>query len=428
MNTATTTHRVKDRSSISHIEPSFGLKKPAAGAALMLILMMMITITTASRPAQAQTETVLYNFTGGSSGANPSAGLTSDGRGNFYGTTFYGGGHGEYGTVFEMSPNGSGGWNETVLYNFCPQQAGYNSCADGAAPAANVIFDKQGNLYGTAAYGGAYGWGVVFELSPAGANWTETVLHSFTGGADGGHPLNGLIIDPAGNLYGATDSVFELSPLSGGWTEQVIYTASSPNLSGLTMDVAGNIFGGSGNPNEPTPSTLFELSPNGSGGWNSTVIHNFTGSPSDGSGAQGTPVLDQAGNVYGTTSAGGTYNDGTVYKLIPGKNGQWTEQILRSFYGGKTGTTPLTGVVLDAAGNLYGTTTVGTKKSGGTVYELVAPVGKHKNYKEKVLWSFDGTDGTAPSGLILDGVGNLYGTTYGGGSDVYYGVVFEVTP
>ena len=193
MNTATTTHRVKDRSSISHIEPSFGLKKPAAGAALMLILMMMITITTASRPAQAQTETVLYNFTGGSSGANPSAGLTSDGRGNFYGTTFYGGGYGEYGTVFEMSPNGSGGWNETVLYSFT------GAGGDGKNPYAGLVLDTQGNLYGTTNGGGAGNAGTVFEMTAPGK---ETVLFSWMLG-DGAGP-NGLVRDAQGNLYGTT--------------------------------------------------------------------------------------------------------------------------------------------------------------------------------------------------------------------------------
>jgi len=183
------------------------------------------------------------------------------------------------------------------------------------------------------------------------------------------------------------------------------------------MDAAGNIFGA-------TCKTVFELSPNGNGGWNLTVIHTFTGAPNDGDTAWGTPVLDKAGNLYGTTEYGGAKNYGTVYKLSPGENGEWTEEILYSFMGGKDGTTPYTGIVFDAAGNIYGTTVYGGASNDGTVYELVALVGTG-SYKEKVLWNFNGADGNAPVGLILDNTGNLYGTTALGGSS-NAGVVFEL--
>jgi uncharacterized repeat protein (TIGR03803 family) len=145
--------------------------------------------------------------------------------------------------------------------------------------------------------------------------------------------MNGLIKDSAGNLYGTTlengplsGTVFELSPSGGGWTQRVIYSA--PTSTGLTMDAAGNIYGA-------TTSTVFELSPNGNGGWNPTVIHTFGGYPYDGSGAEGTPVLDQAGNLYGTTYEGGAYNRGTVYKLSPGEHGKWMEEVLYSLRGAK---------------------------------------------------------------------------------------------
>jgi uncharacterized repeat protein (TIGR03803 family) len=380
--------------------------------------------------AQAQTETVLFSF-GYGDGQYPTSRLTSDGAGNFYGTTLFGGNRGN---VFELSPNGSGGWNESVLYSFCFE--GYPSCADGAQPFLSyVVIDRAGNLYGTTEYGGATGYGVVFELSPDGAGWKETVLHNFgvPSGTDGSVPINGLVMDSAGNLYGTTFSgggcgcgtVFELSPSGDGWTERVIY-ATDMGYAGLAMDAAGNIFGANA-------STVFQLSPNGHGGWNPTVIHTFSGGPKDGSDPQGTPVLDQTGNIYGTTAYGGAKNFGTVYKLIPGKKGKWTEKILHSFKGGpKDGGAPVSGIALDLAGNLYGTTQSGGEYSNsnpygdGTVFELTAPVGKG-SYKEKTLWNFNGTDGSEPiDSLILDSAGNLYGTTaYGGLND---GIVFEVTP
>jgi uncharacterized repeat protein (TIGR03803 family) len=286
---------------------------------------------------------------------------------------------------------------------------------DGKIPVSSVIFDKVGNLYGTTSSGGMYGQGVVFELSPEGGSWTETVLHSFGGYlGDGISPRGDMIFDPAGNLYGTTavggnpspGTVFEMSPFGGGWTEQVIYNELYGCYAGLTMDAAGNIFGASF-------STVFELSPNGNGGWTSIVLHTFTGAPEDGSSAYGTPALDQAGNLYGTTYAGGAKNRGTVYKL---NAGEWTEEILYSFKGGlKDGGNPFAGIVFDKAGNIYGTALSGGN-SIGTVFELVAPVGAG-SYKEKVLWGFNNTDGAFPySSLTLDSARNLYGTTWQGGS------------
>ncbi len=231
-------------------------------------------------------------------------------------------------------------------------------------------------------------------------------------------------MDSAGNLYGRTyeagggsGTIFELSKSGGGWTKQVIYN-DAPGYAGLTMDTAGNIFG------VPT-DVVFELSPNGHGGWNPTVIHTFSGGSTDGLVAEGTPVLDHAGNLYGTTLGGGSKNNGTVYELSRGTNG-WSEKILHSFQGGSNdGSEPFAGIVFDAAGNIYGTTEVGGNPLAGTVYELVAPVGTG-GYKEKVLWKFDTTDGYEPvDSLILDSAGNLYGTTPEGGSNGY-GVVFKV--
>ncbi len=415
---------------ISDAGPRFGSTKLATTiirAALILAALSALLLIAAS-PAQARTEIVLYNFPGGSDGGNPQSSLISDSAGNFYGTTIFGGlpcnQFGTCGTVFELSPNGSGGWNETVLYAF-------TGGADGATPYSPLLLDRLGNLYGTASNGGANGYGgVVFKLSPAGASWTETVLYSFCSQkncTDGAYPLTALIMDAAGNLYGTTSwyggSTFELSQSGGTWREQVIAPWGSTNA-GLTMDAKGNIFGG-------TSSIVFELSPNGTG-WNSTVIHGFAcrnGKCPRGSAIQGTPVLDQAGNIYGTTSTGGANNYGVVYKLSPGTEGKWREQILHSFKGGpKDGYDPWAGVVFDAFGNLYGTTCLGGEWGQGMIFELEAPIGSNKYYKERVLWSFTGTDGDVPFGnLLMDSAGFLYGTTSFGGAGGD-GVVFELTP
>ncbi len=392
-------------------------------SALMLAVLSIQLLIAA--PAQAQTETVLYTFQDSPDGSASQSSLTFHG-GSFYGTTSNGGPYG-YGTVFKLSPNGNGGWDETVLYSFTGR-------ADGAFPErSNVIFDSLGNLYGTTGFGGdltcGMGCGVVFELSRGESGWTETVLHSFANGADGALPVGGLIMDPAGNLYGNTccgnvgGTVFELSRSGDVWTEQVIYSGFAGGVSGLTMDPAGNIFG-------TGASTVFELSPNGNSGWNPAVIYTF---PRDR--GLGTLALDPLGNLYGTTAPAN--GPGTVSELSLGKTGTWKKKNLHVFKGVKAGdgNKPLAGIVLDADGNLYGSTLYGgiydqdIRLGEGTVFELLAPTGGHGSYTEKILWSFDETDGALPAGgLILDSAGNLYGTTSQGGVGGITGVVFEVTP
>jgi uncharacterized repeat protein (TIGR03803 family) len=418
MHSVATNCRTNGHSNISNLKPRFGSTKLAAAAihCALTLAVLSALLPIASRPAQAQTETVLHNFTGGSDGAYPNANLTSDGKGNYYGTTPSGGGYG-VGTVFELSPNGSGGWNETVLWSF--------NGTNGSNPSANVIFDSAGNLYGTTPAGGKGNGGVAFELTPIGKRWKITVLYNFVS-EDNAVPNTGLVMDSAGNLYGTTEgsniqhlgSVFQLIPNGNKSTEKVIYyyPRVGPNYAGLTIDAAGNLFG------VQNQEKVFELSPNG-GTWTATVIHGFTAT----SKIYGTPVLDPAGNLYGTTMGGGANGFGSVYKLTLGTNGKWTEKVLYSFESGSDGNAPQAGVILDAAGNVYGTTSLGGPDNLGTVFELAVPVGKG-SYTEKVLWSFNGTDGSSPyASLILDSAGNLYGTTSAGGSDEA-GVAFEVTP
>jgi len=413
--------------------PTFGSKRQLAIRGALRLAALFTLLFVAARPAHAQTETILYSFDFDGSypdGAQPTSSLTPDGAGNFYGTTADGGLWG-YGTVFELSPNG-GGWNETVIYSFCPSPK--LGCPDGWQPLSAVIFDKAGNLYGTAYQGGEHGYGTVFELSPSETGWTQTVLYSLPGGSGGAYPINGLIFDAVGNLYGTTfapggaeGTVFTLSPAGGGWTGQIIYNmgANQGTIGGLAIDAAGNIFGVS-------DTTAFKLSSDGNGTWTPTIIHTFAGAPKDGASPQGNPVLDGEGNLYGATWGGGRYNYGTVYELVAGKKGKWTERILHSFKNApKDGGWPAAGVIFDPAGNIYGTTEYGGKYEAGSVYELTPIAGKD-SYKEKVLWSFDVTDGYAPvAGLILDSAGNLYGTTCCGGPQSqgpFGGVVFEVVP
>jgi uncharacterized repeat protein (TIGR03803 family) len=383
------------------------------------------TLLMSARPAHAQTEEVLYSFTGTSDGSQPASNLTMN-NGNFYGTT-YAGGLG-YGTVFEVSPNGTGGWTETTLYSFCPVAG----CADGQNPTYSyVMFDSQGNLYGTAFGGGANGYGVVFKLTNSGGTWTESVLYSFANAPDGANPENGLIMDSAGNLYGSTHGgggngkgcVYELSPSGNTWTERVIYDINSAH-SALTLGPTGTIYG-------TTYTTIFELTPNGSGGWTPTVLFTFdsAGSATEGYDPNGTLVLDGAGNLYGTTETGGANNAGVVFKLTPAQTTPWPETLLFSFGGnakyGPNGSDPVAGIVFDSKANIYGTTKAGGVKGAGTVYELVAPASSKGLYQEHVVFNFDGEDGAKPlSALIIDSSGYLYGTTQGGGANAE-GSVFE---
>jgi uncharacterized repeat protein (TIGR03803 family) len=322
------------------------------------------------------TESVLHNFcsrTNCADGDTPSAGLIFDTVGNLYGTTFYGANG--YGVVFKLTPNSDGRWTESVLY-------GFTGGVDGDSPYGGLIFDAAGNLYGTTVDGGAYGSGVVFKLTPnSDGRWTESVLYSFTGGADGSNPFGGVIFDTVGNLYGTTQT------------------------------------SGKGD------GTVFKLTPNSDGGWTESVLHSFTGGRDRGFPDAGV-IFDGAGNLYGTTAGSSSENNGMVFKLTPNSDGSWTESVLYRF-GFDRGAVPKGGLTFDVIGNLYGTTVEGGTSDDGVVFKMVPQ--SNGSWAYTVLHAFRGKPAYRPfSGLVLDKAGNLYGTTDGCGG--CYGVVFEITP
>jgi uncharacterized repeat protein (TIGR03803 family) len=332
-------------------------------------------------------QTVLYSFTGGGDGGQPTAEITFDGAGNIYGTTSAGGSgscSSGCGTVFELAPS-SGGWAETVLYSF-------TGGTDGAQPYAALVMDPSGNVYGTAAAGGnigsncSSGCGVVFKLAPASGSWTQSVLYSFAGGSDGSSPLSALILDPSGNLYGTTYSggsygkgtVFEVSNTANGWTESVLrtFTGASDGASpvgGLVFDSAGNLYGTTFQGGANGYGVAFELSPIGQGSWREKVIHGFGNTPSANPAA--TLIFDPAGDLYGTTLQGATLTScgggcGTLFKLTPNSKGFWAFAAPHLFGRGEDGYHPNGRLVMDASGNLYGTTQAGGAQNAGAVFEI----------------------------------------------------------
>jgi uncharacterized repeat protein (TIGR03803 family) len=374
---------------------------------------IVLIVSLLSATASATSESVLHNFTGGADGGYVLRSLVFDQSGNLYGTAYFGGTYGA-GTVFELSP-AQGSWSLTVLYNF-------TGGADGANPASPLIFDAAGNLYGTTDSGGANSKGTVFELSASqGGGWTENVLYSFCqqpGCADGSYPASGVVMDNSGNLYGATgNGVFELSRSGSKWTETLLY--SGQTYFGVTLDSAGNLFGAALG---GYYGFVFQLSPVQGGGWKENTIYIFKGGK-DGSLPQGNVILDASGNIYGTTGYGGTYNKGTVYKLTHRKSG-WIETRLHVFGNSKNSpATPEGDLTFDSDGNIYGATTYGGAANAGAVFKLTP---SNSSFKESVLWGFSGSNGANPaSGVTLDEAGNVYGTTCEGGLSGH-GVIFEI--
>jgi uncharacterized repeat protein (TIGR03803 family) len=333
------------------------------------------------------------------------------------------------------------GRTETVLYSFA-------NSPDGAYPFYGaLVLGKKRNLYGTTVDGGAYtclfgnGCGAVFKVTPSGA---ETVVYNFGASGDGSHPIAGLVKDKYGNFYGTTETggepgcfmgsgcgtVFEFT--SSG-TETILHsfdpsgTDGSEPLAGLVLDKEGNLYGTTYIGGAYNYGTVFKLTPSGT----ETILHSFDANGIDGYGAAAGVVLDAKGNLYGTTQSGGTYGLGTVYKLTP----SGTETILHSFGASGDGYDPYaSGLIRDKKGNLYGTTLYGgandcNGNGCGTVFELSPPARKNGVWTEMILHSFnaDGTDGYDPyASLIMDKEGILYGTT-GAGGTYGSGTVFELS-
>jgi uncharacterized repeat protein (TIGR03803 family) len=369
----------------------------------------------------------------GTNGAKPYAGLVLDSSGKLFGTTSYGG-DSNAGTVFELSPVSGGGYNLTTLVSF--------NGSNGAFPNARLILDSSGDLFGTTSYGGTLGgYGTVFEMSPvSGGGYNLITLISFDG-TNGDHPEAGLVLDGSGNLFGTTagvvsqsnGTVFELSPVSGGGynlTTLVFFNyANGANPYGdLVRDSAGNLFGttyaGGFSSTSPVFGTVFELSPSSGGGYNLTTLVSFDNSTAEHD-PYGGLVLDSSGDLFGTT-----YLGKTVFEMSPVSGGSYNLSTLLSFTTTNGiypyGTDPYAGLVLDSSGNLFGTTVNGGDSNVGTVFGL-SPV-SGGGYKLTTLISLNGTNGNGPtSGLVLDSGGDLFGTTAAHGT-FGNGSVFELSP
>jgi uncharacterized repeat protein (TIGR03803 family) len=392
------------------------MKRNRGSASLMRILLITIGTLAAASSGLAQSGyKSLHRFTPGKDGEFPTAGLVFDQDGNLYGTTALGGANQSGGVVFELAPKAGGGWTETVLYSFCSLA----NCTDGKYP-NSLLFDSAGNLYGS----------------------------TFFGGSDKGY-----------FCYDGCGVVFKLAPSHDGpWTETVLYTFCSEGgncnqtnpAGGLTFDKAGNLYGtADGGGSSGNGGVVFKLTPNSDGNWKESVLYTFCSQSNctDGLDPQSGVIFDAAGNIYGTTAAGGDANCNTdgaqlgcglVFRLEPHADDNWTENVLHRF-NHANGYIPVSSLALDAAGNLYGVTAYGGGspcffgQGCGVVYRLMANA--DGSWTETLLHRFTGRgDGRLPvGGLTLDSSGDLYGTASQGGilnlcSGVGCGVIFKLAP
>jgi uncharacterized repeat protein (TIGR03803 family) len=363
-------------------------------------------------PATAWTQTILYNLNG-PDGAQSTAGLAIDAAGNLYGTTVYGG-NGPCtvlavvigcGVVFELSPPAApgGSWTESVLYNF--QYGG-----DSGAPRAALIFDHAGNLYGTASGSGFDdtfdNGGSVFELSPpasAGSPWTETTLFSFPLSIQGLWPFAQLAFDASGNLYGTTYAGGDRSCPYGGLGCGVVFQLSPPSLPG--------------------------------GEWTETVLHSFAGGNGDGADPAGTVAINSSGTVVGTTSKGGSSTSGgTVFALRPPSTsgGAWTYETIHVFGSAGDGANSRADVTWGPRRTIYGTTTAGGSLNNGVVFEIAPPASPGSPWTETILHDFlysttDHADGAIPAGGLIIRDGELFGATNQGGPNKA-GTIYGLAP
>jgi uncharacterized repeat protein (TIGR03803 family) len=331
---------------------------------------------------------------------------------------------------------------------------------DGAYPDSNLTADAAGNFYGTTQIGGVFGAGTVFELSPAAdGKWSFTLLYAFTGGTDGGNPLGNLVFDAAGNAYSTVSSggangfgaVFELTPPAHpnrgkAWTEKVLYSFQAGSdgalpFGNVVFDAAGNIFGTTSIGGHSHVGcyagcgTVYELSPNGDGTWKETVLHRLLDAFGDGAEPRAGLVMDAAGNLYGTTYEGGNnevcngLGCGSVFELSPPASGKrWSFKTLVDF-NAIDGALVRGGVTLDASGVIYGTTIYGGAFNAGTIFSITPAPGQRAGHRKfQTIYNFDGINGLQPSGNIaIDNAGNIYGATYQGGENDW-GSIFQLVP
>ena len=311
-----------------------------------------------------------------------------------------------------------------VIYSFAGED-------DGEYTDTDVAIDSAGNLYGTSVLGGEFGGGTVWQLSPAGGGWVHTVLYSFTGGADGGEPYKGVTLDAAGNLYGTAVTggggsceggcgvTYKLTKSGDSWTQAVIHAftggddGSGPGAR-VAVDNRGNVYGMTPTGGANGLGTIYALHPKSNGDWALRVIHTFTGG-SDGSSGSAGKLLLRGGYIFGAATTGGANGSGVVFEMRPTRSGEWDFKTLYSFQGAPDGVFPYGALLFDATGNLYGTTYYGGTNGLGAVYQL-SPSGTGE-WSEVVLYSFRaGRDGNSSiSNLVSDAAGNLYGTTSEGG-------------
>ena len=388
---------------------------------------------------------VLHNFGSGNDARDPSGPPLLDGKGNFYGVTGAGPGMDGNGVVYELTPQANGNWGEVILHAF-------TGGGGGAYPWGSLVPDGSGNMYGTMKGYLSYAVGGVFELSPGSGGWAYTVIYDSYSGP-------GLLTDGLGDLYGSmglgekkAGAGAELSPGSDGWVYTQLYSFCSQQncVDGYDMpappiwDGKGNMFGTTaegGNARSPCYNSsgcgvIFEMTPNDDGTWTYNVLHRFASSPTDGQRPFAGLVMDTAGNFYGSTAAGGRYGrrdggygNGTVFKFAFA-NGHWKETVLYDFPKHSDGTNPGYQMAFDKEGDLYGVAAAGgLVDCGGYECGVVFKLSPQKNgkWKYSVVHKFAGTDGGYPLGVIIDRKGNLFGTTQAFGK-YYAGTAFEITP
>ncbi len=414
------------------------MQKRNANSFLSFFAITVIVLLPLLNTASAK-EIPIVRITAVKNGIEPQNGLIADAKGNLYGVTENGGDlkcNRGCGVVFEVSPSSGGTWTQTVIYAF------KGGSSDGAAPLTDLIFDAKGNLFGATVVGGTSSNGTVFELIPgSNGRWTEQIIYNFSN-QDGYFPGAHLAFDSKGNLYGSlvqggssrNGAVYELSPHSGGsWTENLIYSFTNSNgdgyrpFGGVAIDGNGNVYGTTQDGGSSNQGSVYQLSPNGTGGFNESVIYSFMGS-NDGAFPLTPLSIDTAGNLYGTSDEGANFS-GTVFELSQ-SGGKWAKKILYNFGAVPDGAGP-SGVVFDTKGNLYGTTQDGgsgcNNPGCGIVFRL-SPQG-NGFWKETILHQFEAaSDGSqSKAGLLLDNANQrLFGTTEFGGGRYGYGTIFEI--